>query len=72
MRWAYLDELIRGDPALPAAADWYGLGTRSMTTPLGVAYGHAGEFPGYVSFVAYFADHHAAVALQTNKKTLKF
>jgi D-alanyl-D-alanine carboxypeptidase len=67
MSWPYLDELIRGDPALPApASDNYGLGTRVMTTPLGVAYGHAGEFPGYVSFVAYFPQAHAAVALQTN------
>ena len=51
MHWPYLDELIRGDPALPPAAEWYGLGTRTMTTPLGVAYGHAGEFPGYRSLV---------------------
>lgn len=66
MDWPYLDELIRGDPALPPAAEWYGLGTRTMTTPLGVAYGHAGEFPGYRSLVSYFPDHHAAVALQIN------
>lgn len=67
MSWPYLDELIRGDPKLPApTSDNYGLGTRTMTTPLGLAYGHAGEFPGYVSFVAYFPQAHAAVALQTN------
>jgi D-alanyl-D-alanine carboxypeptidase len=66
MSWPYLDELLRGDPALPATAEAYGLGTRSMTTPLGPAYGHGGEFPGYVSLVLYFPEHHAAVALQAN------
>jgi D-alanyl-D-alanine carboxypeptidase len=66
MTWPYLDELLRGDPALPAAADSYGLGVRTQSTPLGTAYGHAGEFPGYLSFVCYFPDHRTAVALQTN------
>jgi D-alanyl-D-alanine carboxypeptidase len=48
------------------AGDSYGLGVRIWSTELGPAYGHGGEFPGYVSFTIYFVKYRTAVALQTN------
>lgn len=66
MPGAYLSELLGGDPALPVTSDGYGLGVRVLATPLGVAYGHGGEFPGYLSFVLYLPMDRLAVALQTN------
>ncbi len=44
----------------------YGLGVRIWSTALGTAYGHGGEFPGYLSLTIYFTDYHTAIALQTN------
>jgi D-alanyl-D-alanine carboxypeptidase len=66
MPGAYVEELLRGDLAIPSEPDSYGLGVRHMMTPLGRAYGHGGEFPGYLSFVWYFPGRHVAVAVQTN------
>lgn len=66
MRAPYLNELLARDPRAPVDEDSYGLGVRIMHTAGGVAYGHAGEFPGYLTFVAYFPVRHASIALQTN------
>ncbi len=50
--------------------DWkgrvYGLGVGIRDTPHGRAYGHSGWFPGYRSFMGYFADYGVAVAVQFN------
>jgi D-alanyl-D-alanine carboxypeptidase len=36
-------------------------------TDLGLAYGHGGWTPGYLSIFAYYPVHRAAVALQINE-----
>ena len=43
-----------------------GLGVEIVQTPLGVAYGHGGFFPGYVSLVLYYPDRGISVAIQVN------
>jgi D-alanyl-D-alanine carboxypeptidase len=42
----------------------YGLGCYLWDTPLGPAWGHGGEAPGYRSVMMYFPDHGLAVAVQ--------
>ena len=44
----------------------YGLGVIIRKTPVGVAYGHSGFFPGYMTDMMYFPDHKVAVAVQVN------
>lgn len=44
----------------------YGLGVTIYSTPLGVAYGHEGWTPGYLSIFAYYPDYEIAVAMQVN------
>lgn len=44
----------------------YGLGVIIRDTPLGVAYGHSGFFPGYLTEMRYFPEHGIAVAFQVN------
>lgn len=44
----------------------YGLGVIIRDTPLGIAYGHSGFFPGYLTEMRYFPDHGISVALQVN------
>lgn len=44
----------------------YGLCVIVRDTPLGVAYGHSGFFPGYVSEMRCYPEQHLAVALQVN------
>ena len=43
-----------------------GLGIEMAETPLGMAYGHGGFFPGYLSLVLYYPSVRIAVALQVN------
>jgi D-alanyl-D-alanine carboxypeptidase len=44
----------------------YGLTTIIRDTPLGIAYGHSGFFPGYLTEMRYFPTHRVAVAFQVN------
>lgn len=44
----------------------YGLGVIIRKTPVGVAYGHSGFFPGYMTDMMYFPEHKVAVAVQVN------
>ena len=44
----------------------YGLAVIIRDTPLGVAYGHSGFFPGYLTEMRYFPEHGIAVAFQVN------
>jgi D-alanyl-D-alanine carboxypeptidase len=43
-----------------------GLGVEIVQTPLGLAYGHGGFFPGYVSLVLWYAEPKIAIAIQVN------
>src|SRR5690606_7074584 len=44
----------------------YGLGVIIRDTPLGIAYGHSGFFPGYLTEMRYFPDLGISVAVQVN------
>jgi D-alanyl-D-alanine carboxypeptidase len=44
----------------------YGFGFRVDSTAAGVAIGHGGYFPGYVSWVRWYPDRQVAVAVQLN------
>jgi len=64
-----LSEVMKGVPAgnLDLGQDAQsGLGVEIYQTPLGVAYGHGGFFPGYVSRVLYYPEHGLALAMQFN------
>ena len=43
-----------------------GLGVEIAQTPLGIAYGHGGFFPGYMSLVLWYPDVGIALAIQVN------
>ena len=49
----------------------YGLGVIIRPTSLGVAYGHSGFFPGYMTEMLYFPRHNMCVAIQTNSSDFK-
>lgn len=49
----------------------YGLGVIVRQTPLGVAYGHSGFFPGYLTEMLYFPAHKICVAIQVNGSDFK-
>lgn len=49
-----------------SATEQYGLGIHIDQTPSGLAYGHSGYIPGYLSWVRHYADSGITVALQTN------
>jgi D-alanyl-D-alanine carboxypeptidase len=42
----------------------YGLGMQIRPSALGISYGHGGWFPGYLTEMDYFPDHHLSVAIQ--------
>jgi D-alanyl-D-alanine carboxypeptidase len=63
---ALLDEVLDGVPAQLGPGARYGLGVIIVDTPLGVSYGHSGYFPGYLTQMMYFPEHHIAVAVQVN------
>ena len=44
----------------------YGLGVETVNTKWGKAYGHDGEFPGYLSDMRYFPKHGISVAVMVN------
>jgi D-alanyl-D-alanine carboxypeptidase len=64
---ALLPQVLDGVPApdLGARAR-YGLGLEIDETPIGVAYGHGGFFPGYVTWVRWYPKQRMAVAIQLN------
>jgi D-alanyl-D-alanine carboxypeptidase len=49
----------------------YGLGVIIRQTPLGVAYGHSGFFPGYLTEMLYFPAYKICVAVQINSSDFK-
>lgn len=60
----YLDEMLNSTTVGEGAA--YGLGVETVQTKFGKAYGHDGEFPGYLSDMRYFPQYKIAVAAQVN------
>jgi D-alanyl-D-alanine carboxypeptidase len=44
----------------------YGLGVMMTTTSWGKAYGHDGEFPGYLTVMRYYPKFHLAIAVMVN------
>jgi D-alanyl-D-alanine carboxypeptidase len=62
----YLQDLLSTVPTGEPRDVAYGLGIRIMHTPAGVAYGHMGEFPGYMSLAAYYPGQRLAIAAQFN------
>ncbi|MFL6336829.1 MAG: serine hydrolase [Pyrinomonadaceae bacterium] len=59
-----LEEMQRG--AASGEGQNYGLGTQIYQTGWGKAYGHDGEFPGYLSDVRYYPRLKISVAVQVN------
>ena len=49
----------------------YGLGVIIRNTQQGLAYGHSGFFPGYMTELFYFPDKKLCIALQTNSSDFK-
>lgn len=63
---AWVDTMLVSQPARTGPGDRYGLGVQVKRTPVGVAYGHSGWFPGYLSEMMYFPAERIAVAVQFN------
>jgi D-alanyl-D-alanine carboxypeptidase len=61
-----MKELLAGVPARLGPETQYGLGVIIRPTPLGMAYGHSGFFPGYLTEMMYFPEHKFSVAVQVN------
>ena len=62
-----LPQVLDGVPApMLGRESKYGLGVIIRQTPVGVAHGHSGFFPGYMTDMMYFPDHKVAVAVQVN------
>ena len=49
----------------------YGLGVIIRTTQQGIAYGHSGFFPGYLTELYYFPDKKLCIAMQGNSSDFK-
>ncbi len=49
----------------------YALGVIIRPTPMGLAYGHSGFFPGYMTELLYFPDKQLCVAVQCNSSDFK-
>lgn len=49
----------------------YGLGVIIRPTPHGIAYGHSGFFPGYLTEMYYFPSRRICIAVQTNCSDFK-
>lgn len=63
---ALLPEMFNGVAARLGPETKYGLGVILRPTKLGVAYGHSGFFPGYLTEMLYFPAHKFALAVQVN------
>lgn len=57
---------VNRQTGLPNPATGYGLGAEIFATSYGVAYGHSGFMPGFLSIMAYLPDYEMAIALQVN------
>lgn len=57
---------VNRQTGVPNPATGYGLGAEVFATSYGVAYGHSGFMPGFLSLMAYLPDYNMAVALQVN------
>jgi D-alanyl-D-alanine carboxypeptidase len=62
----YLEELLTGVSTGDVREPGYGLGVRIYNTPHGLAYGHMGDYPGYLSLMAYYPKAKIALAAQIN------
>lgn len=60
----YLDEMLNSTTTGEGAN--YGLGVEIVKNKFGKAYGHNGDFPGYLSDMRYFPQQKIAVAVQVN------
>ena len=49
----------------------YALGVIIRPTPMGIAYGHSGFFPGYMTELLYFPEKQLCVAVQCNSSDFK-
>lgn len=49
----------------------YALGVIIRPTSLGIAYGHSGFFPGYMTELLYFPEHRISIAIQCNSSDFK-
>jgi D-alanyl-D-alanine carboxypeptidase len=61
-----LPVMLDGVPARLGPGTRYGLGVILTETPVGLAEGHSGFFPGYLTEMAYFPDLDVAAAIQVN------
>ena len=62
----YLEDLLESGFRDPSKKGGYGLGVSIDESEFGKVYGHGGWTPGYLSRLAYFADHKTAIAVQVN------
>jgi D-alanyl-D-alanine carboxypeptidase len=58
--------MVDGVPSKLGPNVKYGLGAIIRPTSAGVAYGHSGFFPGYLTDMMYFPDKKIAIAVQVN------
>jgi D-alanyl-D-alanine carboxypeptidase len=58
-------------PAKPGKDTKYALGVIIRPSPFGVAYGHSGFFPGYLTELLYFPSYGLSIALQANSSDVK-
>ena len=57
-----LSRMLEGVPARLGGDAQYGLGVIIRPTSQGIAYGHSGFFPGYITEVMYFPEARAAIS----------
>lgn len=65
------EHMLKGVPAQLGPNAQYGLGVIIRPTPLGISYGHSGFFPGYMTEMMYFPEHHMAIAVQVNTSVFR-
>ena len=63
--------MLDGVPAKLGRDTKYGLGVIIRPTALGIAYGHSGFFPGYMTEVLYFPEKDLCVAIQSNSSDFR-
>ncbi len=63
--------LLQSVPAKLGKGTNYGLGVIIRQTPVGIAQGHSGFFPGYLTEMYYFPEHKISIAVQANSSDFK-
>lgn len=63
--------LLQAVPAKLGRGTSYGLGVIIRQTSAGIAQGHSGFFPGYLTEMYYFPDHKISIAVQANSSDFK-